>query len=254
MGFADMLAGDMPQAEQSFWQALETTMAEHIGTWHGLALSLVLQGRLDEAQALYEQTLEMDRNFAESHGGLAVVLTSSQPVEGAWRAGGPGIVLGLLLGVATIGLAVALYRRMQKGLPRTATIIAVLVGGFFLYRWVFDPAAVAVEANNPEAFGNIGGFGLPALVAWPMGGLLAAAAAWAIGKTALGLRSDYLAIATLGIAEIVIAVMKNEDWLARGVKNITQLPRPWPVPQEVELQQSQPFLDWAGRWGFDPSR
>ncbi|MCA3436564.1 MAG: branched-chain amino acid ABC transporter permease [Rhodobacter sp.] len=185
-------------------------------------------------------------------GGLAVVLTSSQPVDGAWRAGGPGIVLGLLLGVATIGLAVALYRRMPKGLPRTAAILAVLVGGFFLYRAVFDPAVVAVEANNPEAFGNIGGFGLPALIAWPMGGLLAAAAAWAIGKTALGLRSDYLAIATLGIAEIVIAVMKNEDWLARGVKNITQLPRPWPVPQEVDLQKSQPFLDWAGRWGFDP--
>lgn len=56
-------------------------MAEHIGTWHGLALSLVLQGRLDEAQSLYEQTLEMDRNFAESHGGLAVVLALKQQPE-----------------------------------------------------------------------------------------------------------------------------------------------------------------------------
>jgi tetratricopeptide (TPR) repeat protein len=81
MGFGDMLAGDMPQAEQSFRQALQTSMAEHIGTWHGLALSLVLQGRLDEAQALYEQTLEMDRNFAESHGGLAVVLALKQQPE-----------------------------------------------------------------------------------------------------------------------------------------------------------------------------
>ncbi len=81
---------------------------------------------------------------------------------------------------------------------------------------------------------------------------LAAAAAWAIGKISLGLRSDYLAIATLGIAEIVIAVMKNEDWLARGVKNIIDLPRPWPVPYEVELQQSAAFVDWATRWGFDP--
>ena len=91
-------------------------------------------------------------------GGLAVVLTSSQPVDGAWKAGGPGIVLGLLLGVATVGLAVALYKRMERGLLRTATLVAVLVGGFFLYRWVFDPAAMAVEANSPEAFGNIGGF------------------------------------------------------------------------------------------------
>jgi branched-chain amino acid transport system permease protein len=67
-----------------------------------------------------------------------------------------------------------------------------------------------------------------------VGGLLAAGAAWIIGKTALGLRSDYLAIATLGIAEIIIAVLKNEDWLARGVKNVTGLPRP--VPYEVDLQ------------------
>jgi branched-chain amino acid transport system permease protein len=76
------------------------------------------------------------------------------------------------------------------------------------------------------------------IVAWPVGGLLAAGAAWIIGKTALGLRSDYLAIATLGIAEIIIAVLKNEDWLARGVKNVTGIPRP--VPYEVDLQQSEP--------------
>ncbi len=51
-----------------------------------------------------------------------------------------------------------------------------------------------------------------------------------------GSGSDYLAIATLGISEIIIAILKNEDWLARGVKNVTGLPRP--VPYEVELQES----------------
>jgi hypothetical protein len=55
------------------------------------------------------------------------------------------------------------------------------------------------------------------------GPVFAAAVAWLIGKVSLGLRSDYLAIATLGISEIVIAVLKNEDWLARGVKNVTGL-------------------------------
>jgi branched-chain amino acid transport system permease protein len=185
-------------------------------------------------------------------GGLAVVLTSSPPVEGAWAAGGPGIVMGLAMGVGTIALAVALYNRMAAGRSRTAVILAVLIGGFFLYRAVLDPSVSAVEANNPAAFGNLGGLGLPTLLAWPMGGLLAAAAAWAIGKTALGLRSDYLAIATLGIAEIVIAVMKNEDWLARGVKNVTSLPRPWPVPQEVDLQRNPGFADWAASWNVDP--
>ncbi|MEL6992586.1 MAG: branched-chain amino acid ABC transporter permease, partial [Pseudomonadota bacterium] len=85
---------------------------------------------------------------------------------------------------------------------------------------------------------------------WPVGGLLAAGAAWIIGKAALGLRSDYLAIATLGIAEIILAMMKNEDWLARGVKNVVGLPRP--VPYEVDLQQSADFLERAERLGLDP--
>jgi branched-chain amino acid transport system permease protein len=129
---------------------------------------------------------------------------------------------------------------------------AIMVGGFFLFRAVFDPNVAASEAINPEFAGNLGGLGLPSLVAWPVGGLLAAAAAWGIGKTALGLRSDYLAIATLGIAEIIVSVTKNEDWLARGVKNIIDLPRPWPVPYEVELQQQPGFLDFVERWGLDP--
>ena len=108
---------------------------------------------------------------------------------------------------------------------------------------------------NPASTGYLGGinvFGwdMMIIVAWPMGGLLAAGAAWIIGKTALGLRADYLAIATLGIAEIIVAVMKNEDWLARGVKNVAGLPRP--VPRETDLQQSESFVQSAAGWGLDP--
>ncbi|MBN2630565.1 MAG: branched-chain amino acid ABC transporter permease [Rhodobacteraceae bacterium] len=183
-------------------------------------------------------------------GGLAVVLVSSQPVPGAWAAGGTGIVLGLLFGAASIAAAVAAHAKLPKGRMRNLGVVAILIGGFFVYRAILDPAVLAVEANNPSSAGNIGGLGLPVLLAWPAGGLLAAAAAWAIGKTALGLRSDYLAIATLGIAEIILAVMKNEDWLARGVKNVVGLPRP--VPYEVDMQKSAAFLDWTARWGLDP--
>jgi branched-chain amino acid transport system permease protein len=71
-----------------------------------------------------------------------------------------------------------------------------------------------------------------------------------IGKTALGLRSDYLAIATLGIAEIVIAVLKNEDWLARGVKNVVDIPRT--VPYEVDLRANPDFLNLVSWFGADP--
>ncbi len=185
-------------------------------------------------------------------GGLAVVLVAGQPVPEGWSAGGPRLMLALVLGVVTVLAAIVTYRRMAPGRNRNIAMVILLVGGFFAYRAVFDPASNAIEAFNPATAGNMGGLGWPALVAWPVGALLAAAAAWAIGKTALGLRSDYLAIATLGIAEIIISVMKNEDWLARGVKNIISLPRPWPVPYEVDLQRDAGFLSWVANWGMDP--
>ncbi|WP_120635466.1 branched-chain amino acid ABC transporter permease [Ruegeria sp. EL01] len=186
-------------------------------------------------------------------GGLAVVLVSTPPTPGAWSEGGYGVVLALLLGAVTVVAAVLVAQRMPKGRLQTLVIVAILVIGFFVYRAVFDPNAVAIEAINPAVAGNIGGLNLPVLLAWPAGGLLAAGAAWLIGKTALGLRSDYLAIATLGIAEIVIAIMKNEDWLARGVKNVYGIPRPAPVVgYEVELQNDPSFIARADWFGLDP--
>ena len=186
-------------------------------------------------------------------GGLAAVLVAMPATPDAWSAGGPRVLLGLVLGAATIVAAVLVQTRMAKGRNRTLVTVAVLVAGFFLYRFVFDAGVVAIEAVTPAATGYLGGLGLPVLVAWPVGGLLAAGAAWIIGKTALGLRSDYLAIATLGIAEIIIAVLKNEDWLSRGVKNVNGIPRPAPVvPYEINLQADPGFLGWMASWGIDP--
>ncbi|KIC44414.1 branched-chain amino acid ABC transporter permease [Ruegeria sp. ANG-S4] len=186
-------------------------------------------------------------------GGLAVVLVSTPPTPGAWAAGGYGVVLSLLLGAATVIAAVMAAKKMPKGRAQTLTIIAILIVGFFIYRSIFDPSIAAVEAINPAVEGNLGGLNMPVLFAWPAGGLLAAGAAWLIGKTALGLRSDYLAIATLGIAEIILAILKNEDWLARGVKNVYGIPRPAPVVgYEVDLQQDPSFIARAEWFGLDP--
>jgi branched-chain amino acid transport system permease protein len=185
-------------------------------------------------------------------GGLAVVIVSSRPVPEAFAAGGPRLLAGLVFGLAVIALATVLYQRMHASRMRGWTLAAVLVVGFLAYRWIFDAGVTAVETFNPATFGNIGGFGLPSLLAWPVGALLAGLAAWAIGKIALGLRGDYLAIATLGIAEIVVLVLKSEDWLARGVKNIIDLPRPWPVPYEVDLPTNPAYLAMVSDWGLDP--
>ncbi|MCX8228222.1 MAG: branched-chain amino acid ABC transporter permease, partial [Sulfitobacter sp.] len=183
-------------------------------------------------------------------GGLAAVLIGMPATEGAWSAGGWGIVGALLLGAATVIAAVQVMKRMAKGWQRTVVVLVVLIGGFFLFRAVFDPAVAAVENINPAQTGYLGGLGLPVILAWPVGGLFAAGAAWVIGKTALGLRSDYLAIATLGIAEIIIAILKNEDWLSRGVKNVIGIPRP--VPYEIDLQNNPGFVERAAGFGFDP--
>jgi branched-chain amino acid transport system permease protein len=185
-------------------------------------------------------------------GGLAVVITSEAPVPEAWSAGGLRVLFGLAFGAGVLAASVFTYKKMSPGRRRPLTITALLLVGYFVYRAIFDAGVEAIEAVDPAATGFLGGLGLPVILAWPVGGALAAAAAWAIGKTALGLRSDYLAIATLGISEIIIATLKNEDWLARGVKNVNGLDRPWPVPYEVDLQQSAQFLDWAQRWGADP--
>ena len=185
-------------------------------------------------------------------GGLAVVLVSGKPVPAGWNAGGPQILAALVFGALVIVAAVLTARRVAKGKLKALIVAAILVGGFVAYRAILDPAVLAVEANNPALAGNFGGLGLPSLLAWPVGALMAAAAAWVIGKIALGLRSDYLAIATLGIAEIIIAVIRNEDWLARGVKNLIDLPRPWPVPRENDLQVNPAFLDTVNSLGLDP--
>ncbi len=194
-------------------------------------------------------------------GGLAAVLVSMPTTPDAWSAGGWQVLIGLLLGVVTIVGAVKMYAWLPKGRLRTLMTIALVVLGFFAFRAVFDIGVDAIESINPAATGYLGGLnwggenykdnGWLTVVAWPVGGLLAAGAAWIIGKTALGLRSDYLAIATLGIAEIIIAVMKNEDWLSRGVKNVNGLPRP--VPYEIDLQNDPSFVERAASWGLDPT-
>ncbi|WP_289042218.1 branched-chain amino acid ABC transporter permease [uncultured Aliiroseovarius sp.] len=193
-------------------------------------------------------------------GGLATVLVSMPPTPGAWSAGGFKIIAGLVLGAATIVLMIWQFKHMTKGRRRNLIMLATLIAGFFLFRWIFDAGVAGVEAVNPAQTGYLGGLnpggqdnyrahGYMTLLAWPVGGLLAAGAAWIVGKTALGLRSDYLAIATLGIAEIIVAIIKNEDWMARGVKNVIGLPRP--VPYEVDLQRSADFVAKADALGMN---
>lgn len=180
-------------------------------------------------------------------GGVAAVVTSMPPVEEAWRTGGPGIITALIAAAVTIIASIQVWKRLPSGLLRNIMMIVVLLGGFFIFRGLLDPATAIIEKINPAGEGYLGGLGLPVIFSWLVGGLFAAGVAWVIGKISLGLRADYLAIATLGIAEIIIAIIKNEDWLTRGVKNVIGIPRP--TAYEVDLQKSETFIqnvNWLG--------
>ncbi|WBU52323.1 branched-chain amino acid ABC transporter permease [Paracoccus sp. SCSIO 75233] len=230
-----------------------TSNALFTGSWN-TSLSMLNMGLISAVMAL---GLNMQWGYAGlfnsgvvgfiAIGGLAPVLISVAPVEGAWAAGGLRVMFALVVGFGTLVLTAITWQRAPKAI-RAPAIIALLIVGFFAYRFLFDPAVDAIEANQAAQFGNLGGLGLPVLLSWPVGGLFAAAAAWGVGKVALGLRSDYLAIATLGIGEIIVAVLKNEEWLARGVKNVTGIPRP--VPYEINLQQDPDFVQRAADWGM----
>ena len=174
-------------------------------------------------------------------GGLAAVLVSVSPVREAWQVGGlnmilcVGVIAGMVFSIRYV------LKKIEKSKKRNYVITAIIIVGLILLRLISGPAIEHIEAVNPAKTGFLGGLGMPILFSWIVGGFFAAGLAYIIGKVALGLRADYLAIATLLISEIVIAVIKHEDWLTRGVKNVIGLKRP--VPYEIDLQTTPWFIN-----------
>ena len=168
-------------------------------------------------------------------GGLANIIISMPPTLNAWDSGGAMIIIGLILFILSIVFSIIFFKKSSFSNKIKYIISFILViSSYFFMRFLVDIPIEKIEAIEPAKTGYLGGLNLPVLMSWPVGGLLAAFSAFIIGKISLGLRSDYLAIATLGISEIIIYFLKNEDWLSRGVKNVNGLPRP--VPYEIELQ------------------
>jgi branched-chain amino acid transport system permease protein len=179
-------------------------------------------------------------------GGLAAVLISVDPVEEAWRAGGFDILMCLWLIVAMIFIIRFILKHFEKTKIRTYGIAGIIIAGIVIIRITSESGIEAIEAVNPATTGFLGGLGLPIVFSWIVGAFFAAGLAFIVGKVALGLRADYLAIATLLISEIVIAIIKHEDWLARGVKNVIGLDRP--VPYEVNLQETEWFINLVAKF------
>ena len=95
------------------------------------------------------------------------------------------------------------------------------ISGFFLVG-----AYTSTILTKPDSFGHLGGFNQPFVVGMLAAGVLSAFIALLIGLPTLRLRDDYLAIATIGIAETLRLVAMNEQWLTAGVWGIAGIPQP----------------------------
>lgn len=90
-------------------------------------------------------------------------------------------------------------------------------------------------------FGHVGFFAVGAYTSallttrlgWPIPAgfaaavVLAGASAYPLGLVSMRLRTDYLAIVTLGFSEVIRAVLINEIWLTNGTNGISYIPRPF---------------------------
>lgn len=96
------------------------------------------------------------------------------------------------------------------------------VAGFFAVG-----AYTTAVLTAPESTNHIGGFGLPVPVGILAAMVMAGLVAWPIGKICLRLRSDYLAIATIGIAEILRLTFRNYQPIGGGPFGVNNIPRPF---------------------------
>jgi len=123
------------------------------------------------------------------------------------------LTLGGLYAVLTLGL------NLQWGF---AGLFNAGIAGFF---------AVGAYATSilttPESPYHLGGYSLPIPLGLLAGVLLSALLGYAVARICLRLKSDYLAIATVGIAEILRLVLRNETWMTNGARGIADIPRPF---------------------------
>ena len=118
----------------------------------------------------------------------------------------------LILGIVTLGL------NLQWGF--TGLFNAGVVGFYAIGAYTH---AILTAAPQPQYLGN---FGLPWIVGVFAAMAVTAFAAWVIGLLTIGLRGDYLAIASFGIAVSIQLVTLNWEALTGGSQGLSRIPKP----------------------------
>ncbi len=130
-----------------------------------------------------------------------------------------------LLYTATMLTLAGIYAALALGLNLQWGLTGLM--NFGLLGFIAVGAYTSALLTAPESAQHLGGFGWPWWAAWPLAALAGALLALPVGAISLRLRADYLAIATIGIAEIVRLVVRNEDWLTGGPLGVPSIPRPF---------------------------
>ncbi|NML42935.1 tetratricopeptide repeat protein [Ramlibacter sp. G-1-2-2] len=73
LGLASLQAREFALAQAQLERAVQA-LPRHIGSWHALGWACLLQQDLPGAHQAFAQALALDRNFAESHGAVGLVL------------------------------------------------------------------------------------------------------------------------------------------------------------------------------------
>ncbi len=123
------------------------------------------------------------------------------------------LTMGGIYAILTLGL------NIQWGF--TGLFNAGIAG--FLAVGAYTSALLTTAASER----HIGGLEAPYIVGLGAAMVTSGIIAYVIGKICIRLRSDYLAIATIGIAEILRLVVKNETWATNGPRGVSMVPKPF---------------------------
>jgi len=123
-------------------------------------------------------------------------------------------MLSYLLFIATLGGIYGLLALSLNLIWGGAGMVNLGLAGFF---------AVGAYAS---ALATTSG-GAPIALGWGLALLAGGAAGVVVTLSTTRLREDYLAIVTLGFAEVVRLIAANEIWLTRGSDGISGIPGPW---------------------------
>lgn len=99
------------------------------------------------------------------------------------------------------------------------------IAGFFAIG-AYASALLSGVPPAPLDWRTVGGLELPFGVGLIGAAVISGIVALFIGIPTLRLKADYLAIATIGIAEVIRLLIKNETWLTNGDPGIKHIPQP----------------------------